>query len=119
MEEQETTEPRILKRRHLIYYLEVHDGKSGSLLGHLVDLTTKGVKLVSREPIATDTELTLKMMLPDEYSEEKFVSFKAKSIWSGKDVNPDFYATGFIAPDLSKDVKDIFKSLIDEAGFND
>ncbi len=119
MVEQDQTEPRTLKRRHLIYYLEVHDAQSDHLLGHLVDLTTKGIKLVSREQIEIDIEFSVKMMLPEEYSQGKYVCFSAKSIWSGKDVNPDFYATGFFSPDLTDEVKDIFMQLIDKAGFND
>ena len=37
-----TDETRSLKRRHLVYYLEVYDDDANELLGHLVDLTTCG-----------------------------------------------------------------------------
>ena len=110
---------RNIKRRHLIYYLEVYDDSTGKLLGHLVDLTVKGIKLVSREEIAIGNEFALKMILPLEYSSKREVKFKAKSQWSSPDVNPDFYATGFSAPELDQETRSLFIALINLVGFND
>jgi len=110
---------RKLKRRHLIYYLEVFDETTGDLLGHLVDLTTEGIKLVSREPIAPGRTFTLKMLMPEEAVGVAQVVFSATSMWSRPDVNPAFHATGFSAPDLDEDTKALFIRLIELVGFND
>jgi hypothetical protein len=112
-------EARSLKRRHLIYYLEVHDKESGRLLGHVVDITTGGLKLVSKEPIATNRLYTLEMTLPADYFRQKQVSFQAKSLWCSNDINPEFYDTGFAAPDLDLTAKDIILDLVEQLGFND
>ena len=65
-------EGRALNRRHLIYYfLEVNDIGSGELLGHLVDITTKGIKLVSKHPIETGKKFKLQMLLPEDYFHER------------------------------------------------
>lgn len=40
-----TEDGRTLKRRHLIFYLEVFNEDNDELLGHVVDITTKGIKL--------------------------------------------------------------------------
>ena len=50
-------------RRHLIYYLRVYDRASGQQLGHLVDLTTEGVMLVSEEKLEKGVH-SLRMDLP-------------------------------------------------------
>lgn len=112
-------ELRQLKRRHLIYYLEVFDQKTGKLLGHLVDLTVKGIKLISKEKIAPEQSFSLRMIMPEEYCPEKEVRFTANSTWCGEDVNPDFFATGFNTPDLPEETRRLFMILINQVGFND
>jgi len=112
-------ELRHLKRRHLIYYLEVFDQASGKLLGHLVDLTVKGMKLVSKEPIDPGLTFELRMVMPEEYCPEREVRFTATSTWCSQDINPDFYATGFNAPDLEVEIRRLFMILINQVGFND
>ena len=113
------SELRQLKRRHLIYYLEVYDLETGELLGHLVDLTIKGMKLVSKNKIPTGKNFALKMIMPEEYCTEREVRFSAVSAWCRQDVNPDFYATGFNTPDLDDVIRRIFMIMINQIGFND
>lgn len=110
---------RKLKRRHLIYYLEVFDNSNHEFMGHLVDLTVEGMKLVSKNYIEPKKEYALKMVLPEGHSRDREVYFKATSMWCREDVNPDFYAVGFKAPNLDGYTRKIFTILIDQIGFND
>lgn len=112
-------ELRQLKRRHLIYYLEVFDQETGKLLGHLVDLTVKGMKLISKAEIAPGQTFSLRMIMPEEYCPEREVHFTGTSTWCSQDVNPDFFATGFITPDLNEKTRRLFMILINQVGFND
>jgi len=116
---QNNNELRKFKRRHLIYYLEVFDDESGELLGHLVDLTINGLKLVSKEEIPSGKDFRLRMIMPEQYCKDRQVTFAARSMWSSKDVNPDFYATGFSAPDLDQETRRLFMVMINQVGFND
>lgn len=108
-----------MKRRHLIYYLEVFDHSTGRKLGNLVDITTKGCKLVSRQPIAVNKAMTLRIELPGDYYADRQLVFAARSIWSTNDVNPDFYDTGFEVPELDLKERKIIRRLIERVGFND
>ncbi len=112
-------QPRNLQRRHLIFYLEVFDDTTGQQLGHLVDLTTKGLKLVSKEAFPDGQTYNMRMTLPEDYFEEKTLRFKATSRWSTNAVNPDFYDTGFQAEDLDRETIDIIVKLIQALGFSD
>lgn len=112
-------ETRSLKRRHLVYYLEVYDDDASKLLGHLVDLTTSGLKLVSKDRIPTNRNYHLRMMLPEGYFSQKDIYFEAKSLWSSNDINPDFYDTGFAAPKLDKKTQEIILGLVSQISFND
>ncbi len=112
-------ETRALKRRHLVYYLEGYDDDTNQLLGHLVDLTTSGVKLVSKQRIPANRNYRLRMMLPEGYFAQKDLYFEAKSMWSANDINPDFYDTGFGAPTLDAKTQDIIRDLVNQVSFND
>jgi len=110
---------RTLKRRHLIYYLEVFDADTDELLGHLVDITTRGVKLVSKNAIAIDHEYNMRMTLPEGYFRENVIHFQGRALWSANDVNPDFYDTGFEVASLDKEVRTVIIKLINWLGFNE
>lgn len=114
-----TDETRALKRRHLVYYLEVYDDEANELLGHLVDLTTSGLKLVSKQRIPTKRTYKLRMMLPEGYFSQKDLYFEAQSMWSANDINPDFYDTGFAAPKLDPAAQNIIRDLVNQVSFND
>ena len=113
------SEVRIMKRRHLVYYLEVFDNDTGDLVGNLVDITTRGCKVVSKEVIPRDLVLNLRLVLPDDFYANKELVFEAKSVWSANDVNPDFYDTGFEVPRLGLAERKIIRRLIERVGFND
>ncbi len=109
---------RKLKRVHLIYYLLVFDYDNGKLIGHIVDITTSGVKLMSRIQIENDTIYHFKMVLPEGLQEaSKEITFKAKSIWSKDKMYSDFYGSGFVFESIAKDDIAILKKLIDQFGY--
>lgn len=110
---------RKFKRRHLIYYLRVYDRKAGVLIGHLADITTDGIMLVSEAPIKTEADFNFKMTLPAEIEGNRDISFDANSIWCKKDVNPDFYATGFKISNIENRDIELIEILIDSFGFRD
>jgi len=107
-------ERRKLQRRQLIYYLRVFDRDTGELLGHLVDITTEGVMLISEAPLQTGKVFHLKMRLPEQMSGSKEIAFDAVSKWSKKDINPDFYDTGFQFVDIRAENKEFIEDLIYE-----
>lgn len=114
-----TEDGRTLKRRHIIYYIEVFNKDNNELLGHVVDITSKGIKLISKHPIKIKQEFSLHMKLPEEYFAGGSLQFDAVSLWSNKDVNPDFMVTGFQTMNLDKEAAETIKKLIDLLGFND
>jgi len=113
-----TGEQRKIKRRHLIYYLEAVDRDTGQPLGFLVDITTKGVMLMSETPIEIEKMFQMKILLKTDLSAKKYLNFDAKSKWCKKSVNSEIYDTGFelINADIS-DFKEI-EEIIDALGFN-
>lgn len=111
-------ERRKVERRHLIYYLRVFDRSTNEIIGHLVDITTEGLMLISEEPIEVGKEYYFRMVLPTEIDSSTQISFNGYSIWCKKDVNPDFYASGFEFELISSRDIDIIKQLVDQFGFS-
>jgi hypothetical protein len=108
---------RTVKRIHLVYYLLVFDGKTGQLAGHVVDITTGGMKLMSKEPFKPETVHHFRMALPDDVGTSKEISFDAKSVWSKDNLFSDFYGTGFTFVKIDdKDIA-IIRDLIDKFGY--
>ncbi|CAN2040904.1 PilZ domain-containing protein [Candidatus Magnetomoraceae bacterium gMMP-15] len=105
---------RSQKRIHLIYYLRVFNTENDQLLGHLVDITTEGLMLISESPIKKDIDFNLRMVLPETIEGSKIIHFQAKSIWCKKDINPDFYDTGFQFTKVSSEQIEIIERLIKE-----
>ena len=110
---------RHIKRSHLIYYLRVFNQANNQILGHLVDITHEGAMLISESPISTGEHFQLRMMLPAEIFGREHMDFEAESLWSKRDLNPDFYDTGFRLNAVALKDTAVIARLIDEFGFRD
>jgi hypothetical protein len=111
------TEPRTLKRRHPVYYLKVVDRNTDRLVGRVADITTEGIRLVSEKPIASDSILPLRMVLPEKGTKTRGIDIDARSVWSGRDVNPDLYSAGFQLVNVSPQAEAAIEYLIHSASF--
>jgi c-di-GMP-binding flagellar brake protein YcgR len=112
------TGKRKLKRRHLIYYLNVYDTNTDRLLGQLVDITTEGMMLTSDDPIEENVFFELRMVLPEAIEAKEEILFDARSLYCRQDVNPDLYSTGFKFENISENDQKIIENLINEYSFH-
>lgn len=115
----EEAERRRIKRRHLIYYLRVTDSNTGNLMGHLVDINTQGIMLMSEEQIEPGMVFSMSASWHNLDQKEESVQFKAESRWCKKDVNPTFYLTGYKLIDVSHEAFGTIQDLIEDLGFDD
>ena len=112
------SDKRRLKRWHLIYYLRVFECNSDQLLGHIVDLTTEGLMLISEKRIPLGQELDVRMEIPAEDGTKRNLTMKTHSVWSDLDVNRSFYDTGFELVEPSAETIAQIQGLIDELHFS-
>ena len=112
-------ERRNLRRRHVIYYSRVYERKTGELIGHVMDITPEGIKLISEQAIPLQKRFHFRIDLPDDITLKEFMYFEAESIWCSPDVNPDFYNTGFRVFNMSADDAAFLNRMIDETGLRD
>ena len=102
------------KRWQLIFYLRVFDKQTQQLLGHVVDITTNGMMLISDKPLPIDKEYFVMLDIPDEEGGRRTVSLRTHSLWSKRDVNPDFFDTGFRLVDPTPEAVHHIRLLIDD-----
>ncbi|WP_456440070.1 PilZ domain-containing protein [Caldithrix abyssi] len=110
-------EQRKLQRRHLIYYLRVFDNDTNEVIGHLINITPEGIMIMSEKPLETNKLYHLRMDLPADVFHKSIIEFEAESRWCKKDVNPEFYDTGFSIKNLAYEDGRLIEKLIDDYGF--
>jgi PilZ domain len=110
-------EKRKKKRTHLIDYLEIIDNDSGSVIGHLADISPQGIMMVGHKPIALNKDFSFRLQLPASFTDSDVISFRAHSLWCKKDVNPEFYVSGFNFSEIADDEIKILTDLIKSYGF--
>lgn len=111
-------EKRSKDRIRLIYYLLVFHRDTDQLAGHVVDINTEGLKLMSREPVETDKVFQFKMLLPDgPPGTEREVMFDAKCVWCKEKVYSDFYGAGFQMEQLSDEHVKKIRGVIGRFGY--
>ncbi len=110
---------RKLKRRHLIYYLHVHERASGNPIGYVVDISTEGIMIMGEHPIEVGTVLELKILLESEMSAKQYLYFDVSVLRCEKSINGTTYDIGCKLLKLSpEDFREI-EMIIDELGFRD
>lgn len=99
-------------RRHLVYYLRVFDGMGREILGHLVDISDKGVLLICDNPVAEQKTFHLRMSLPNRMKDHDEIIFPATCKWCKSDTDPNFYLAGFQFEDLEPAFSQLIARLI-------
>ena len=99
------------RRANLIYYLKVYDLATEQCVGNLVDISTDGLKMISKSQVTPEEVNHFRINLPKDHPHESF-TVKAKSCWSETDINPDYIASGYSFFGLSAEGTKFIKMLI-------
>ncbi|MCP4253852.1 MAG: hypothetical protein GY775_10660 [Candidatus Scalindua sp.] len=111
-------EHRRQKRQLLRYYLWVFNKKDNALIGHVGDITTEGVMLVSKKLIEIGKIIQFRME-PSGFKmkESRNVECTGTCVWSKGDTDPDFYIAGFKLNKLKEEDSEFICKLISEAKY--
>jgi hypothetical protein len=108
------TENRTVDRRHLVFYLRVFDQATPQILGHLTDISTAGLMLVSERRIDPGTVFQARLILPKEVMGRTELPLKITCCWCHPDTMPEFHAAGFQFEEISLSQKKLIDALITE-----
>jgi hypothetical protein len=115
---EERRDMRQVGRRYLMFYLRVYDGMSNKIIGHLVDISEKGVMLICDEAIPANASYRLRMRLPTQMKERSEILFDAVCKWCRSDANPDFCLAGFSMERLEPINRELIASLIEDFSYH-
>lgn len=106
-------------RSSLVFYLRVFDGLSNKILGHLVDISERGVLLVTDEPVEPNENHRLRIRLPAFIRDRHELVLKGTSRWCRQDLEQDTFLAGFQVYDVDAKSKKVVQSLIDDLGYQE
>lgn len=108
-------EKRIYKRRNLICYLKVVDRDSGTLIGHLVDITPEGIMIMSETPIEAEKNYYFRVLIERSPKDKEYIDVEGKSKWCRKEEGANFFDSGFelrgISPENRAKIESVIENL--------
>lgn len=107
-------ERRRIERVHLIHYLRVFHGKTGALIGNLVNINAEGIKLICEQRIPLGETYSMRMEFPEEVDGMMSIQFEGTALWCDIDINPDLYAVGFHLDSIKAAELQVIHDLIDQ-----
>ncbi|HEX2697704.1 MAG TPA: PilZ domain-containing protein [Anaerolineales bacterium] len=110
---------RKTKRKYLLYYGRVFDERAQKLLGYLVDITEKGLMVLSEEQFPIGQTQKIKVEVTSDIGEGPFLIAEVKSVWCEPDVDPSRFDTGFEIVSIKPEDKKIIDAIIKTYGFRD
>jgi len=107
---------RKLRRRHIRSYMGVHNAADLELLGQLVDITQKGLLVITSSPVEAGWEAELIIKLSTVLDGVTEIQFQARCAWCEPDINPRFNAVGFEIKKISPQNRKLIQLLIENYG---
>ena len=104
-------EKRKIQRHQLPYYLQVYNRITGKPLGYIVNLSPKGLMLVSQKRLLTHALFELEIRCPEPIAEFKIIRLKALSHWCRPDIDNTYFDTGFSITQTSVDLTILISAL--------
>ncbi|BCL59449.1 hypothetical protein DGMP_01420 [Desulfomarina profundi] len=104
-------------RERITFYLRVFDGISTRIVGHLVDISTRGMLLLCEDPVAAGEDYRLRLCLPAVVLDRREVVISATSRWCSREDDSDFFRVGFQIVDSSPEIVKTVELLVEKCGY--
>lgn len=108
------SDKRRLARKVANIILEISDHNTGSRLGQVVNVTTEGLLLISKKPIAVDAVFQMDMHLNESVGDVEKITFGATALWSSPARQAESYWTGFHIIDISPETSAIIEQMVND-----
>ncbi len=112
-------ERRTLERIRCYYYLKVYNKDNNQDIGSVIDISRKGMRLISEIPFTADSHYHLTIKLPKGYIHGYSFDIDAEARWCEKKEDDDYYEAGFKFINAKKSGIVFIKMLIDDFKSND
>lgn len=109
-------EKRKEQRTHLSLYLRVHEAESGVMVGHLIDATPEGVRILTEKPLRTGDDYTFRLDLSAVMNFEQQVVFVARCLWQEQEFSSGAWNAGFAILKITNKGREIIELLVRQFG---
>jgi hypothetical protein len=93
---------RFFRRRSIAIHFRVFDASTDSFIGRIGDISEGGILVYGPSRLKVRKLFRLRIDLPEQDGNPEAVTLDAKTMWSGMDVNPEFFCSGFRFVELHK-----------------
>lgn len=108
---------RSAERHNLYMYLRVRDPETHDLIGHVVDVSTGGMMLVSDAPFQPNEVKQMVVELPYTEQEDRTIDIEAECRWCGPDANEDYFDAGFQFVNPTAELREMINGVVEDVGF--
>lgn len=105
-------EIRRARRKHLIYFVRVRSSSEESFTGRLVNISSKGLKLITKENLFLGDTYHLDISLPEKMYKLKNIVCMGKTMWHRRSTSGDHFSAGFEIVEIDEINKDGLNELI-------
>ncbi|MCQ4319933.1 PilZ domain-containing protein [Stutzerimonas stutzeri] len=102
---------RSIQRHQLPYYLNVFNCFTDKPLGFIGNLSESGLMLISPYPMMTAVRFDMRLKIPGQHSQLRYVDFSAICRWSREDVTPGSFDSGFVFVSPPREIREMIDAL--------
>lgn len=111
------SEQRTVPRKNFSFYMRVLDDDRQVILGHMVEVSTIGLRLETVKPLPVNKDYYLRLELTPELGGLPYIVFIARSKWCKiDDIQPNLYNVGFEIIEIMPEDKKIFIRILEKFG---
>ncbi len=105
-------ERRTTPRQKFSLYMRVLDDDTQEQLGHMVEVSSDGLKLETSVDLPINKDYYLRVELTPELADRPFIVFIARTRWSKVGILPNLFQCGFQIIEMMPDDKEIFLDIV-------
>jgi hypothetical protein len=102
---------RHAERQHTLYHSKVYEAGTRELIGHTVDISATGLRLVAPEERPIGEVLDIECELPKDLYGHDVIELRAIVRWCKRDVNPEYAALGLELIDVPREIASILRTI--------
>jgi hypothetical protein len=105
-------------RDNITFYLRVFDGMSTRIVGHLINISSRGLMLFCEDPVVAGEDYRLRICLPATVLDRGEVVMSATSRWCSREDEFGFFRAGFQLHDTTPEILKNIELLVEKCGYN-
>ncbi len=95
-------------------FIEVKDTETGAILGHLLDLSREGMRIIGKTEIKKGCFRSFVFGLPGPDGKCETVLVDVRCIWSQHDLGDNTYRAGFMFGPIRDNSRKLINALLDK-----